>query len=181
MLVSLLLLGFLLAPLLGTVMSAQHGFVASRERARAAGSARYAHLSLTRLLRGAGSNPVGVAFQGIDPDPDGNGEFDDIRIRSDYNPPDGDLTDPGEDLVFYLRVDTLFVRTGAGGSEEPYVIGVDSLAFRYFDRDGVAIGDPDRVASRAISVRVLIRARGESSGDPVTRILAGTVRLRNGR
>lgn len=181
MIVALMLLGLLLSPLLGTILSAQNGFVASRERARAAGNVRYAQLSLTRFMRLAGSSPVGLPLPGIDPDPDGNGVFDDVRLRADYNPPDGDTDDMGEDMVFYIRQDTMFVKAGPGGSEEPYLIGVDSLAFEYFDRDGVPITDRDMVATRTIAARVTIRARGERSYMPVKRVLTGQVRLRNGK
>ena len=181
MIVAIMLLGFLLSPLLGTIISAQHGFVASRQRARAAGNVRYAHLALTRFMRLAGSSPLGVPVDGIDPDPDGNSAFDDVRLRADYNPADGDIDDPGEDLVFYLRGDTMFVRPGAGGTEEPYLIGVDSLAFEYFDRDGVSITDADRAATRALSARVTIRACGERSAGAAERVLSGMVRLRNER
>lgn len=180
MVVALVLLGFLLSPLLGTVLTAQRGFVESRERARAAGSARYAHLALTRFMRIAGSNPIGGSMNGIDPDPLGDGDFNDIRLRADYNPPDGDTRDAGEDLMFYLRGDTMFMRPGSG-DEEPYLIGVDSLAFEYYDRDNVLITDPAKVPSRSISARVVIRARGEGRGAPSIRTLEGRVRLRNGR
>lgn len=180
MIVAIMLLGFLLSPLLGTIISAQHGFVASRQRARAAGNVRYAHLALTRFMRLAGSSPLGVPVEGIDPDPDGDGEFNDIRLRADYNPPDGDTDDPGEDLVFYLRGDTMFVRPGTAGAEEPYLIGVDSLAFEYYDREGDPITDANRAASRALSARVTIRARGDG-GEPRERVLSGAVRLRNER
>ncbi len=180
MIVSLALLGFLLSPILGSVMSAQRGFVANRQKARAASSVRYAHLALTRLMRIAGSSPVGSPIQAIDPDPLAVGAFNNIRLRADYNPPDGDVDDPGEDLEFYLRGDTMFVRPG-GAEEEPYIIGVDSLSFEYFDRDGAVITDPDRVLTRAISAQVMIRARGESTGDATERMLVGHVRLRNGR
>ena len=179
MIVALVLLGFLLSPLLGTIISAQHGFVANRQRARAAGNVRYAHLALTRFMRAAGSSPLGVALDGVDPDPDGDGDFDDIRLRADYNPPDGDIDDPGEDLVFYLRADTMFLRSGTAGAEEPYLIGVDSLAFEYFDREGNPITDANRVTSRALSARVTIRACGEHDGGAAERVLSGTVRLRN--
>jgi hypothetical protein len=181
MIVSLMLLGLLMSPMLGTIVSAQRGFVSNRDRARAAGSVRYAHLSLTRFMRLAGSSPVGLPLPGIDPDPDGDGNFNDVRLRSDYNPPDGDIDDPGEDMIFFLRADTMFVQAGAGATEEPYLIGVDSLLFEYFDRDGVAITDPDRVPSRAISAGVTIHARGESYAKPIERVLTGRVRLRNGK
>lgn len=181
MIVAIMLLGLMLAPMLGTIVSAQRGFVASRDRARAAGSVRYAHLSLTRFMRLAGSSPLGLPLPGIDPDPDGDGVFNDVRLRSDYNPPDGDIDDPGEDLTFFLRADTMYVKLGAGDTEEPYLIGVDSLAFEYFDRDGVLIVDPSRVPTRAISANVTIRGRGDRYVDPTERTLAGLVRLRNGK
>ena len=180
MIVALALLGFTLVPVLGTVVTAQRGFVKSREQARAAGSVRYAHLALTRLMRIAGSSPTGPEIQGLDPDPLADGVFDDIRLRADYNPPDGDLDDPGEDLTFYLRGDTMFVRAGTDGAEEPYLIGVDSLAFAYYEWNGAPITDPARVAERAFEAHVTIRATGESRADAPERLLTGHVRLRNG-
>jgi hypothetical protein len=181
MIVALMLLGLLMSPMLGTVLSAQRGFVTSRERARAAGNVRYAHLALTRLMRISGSSPVGMPLPGIDPDPDANGVFDDVRLRADYNPPDGDTNDPGEDMTFYLRADTMYVRAGVGGAEEPYLIGVDSLAFVYFDRDGVLITDRDRVGPRALSASVTIRAITNGPVGREKRTLSGQVRLRNGK
>jgi hypothetical protein len=181
MIAAFVLLGLLLSPLLGTILSAQRGFVVSRDRARAAGCVRYAHLSLTRFMRLAGSSPVGLPLPGIDPDPGGDGVFNDVRLRSDYNPPDGDTDDPGEDLTFFLRADTMLVKSGAAGAEEPFLIGVDSLAFEYYDLDGSVITDPARVGPRAISVNVTIRARGDKDSDPAERLLTGLVRLRNGK
>ncbi len=181
MIVAFVLLGLLLAPMLGTILSAQRGFVESRDRARAAGNVRYAHLSLTRFMRLAGSSPVGLPLPGIDAAPGGDGVFNDVRLRSDYNPPDGDIDDAGEDLTFFLRADTMFVKSGEAGAEEPFLIGVDSLAFEYFDREGAAITDPARVGPRAMTVDVTIRARGDKHVDPAERTLSGLVRLRNGK
>jgi hypothetical protein len=132
-------------------------------------------------MRLAGSSPVGLPLPGIDPDPGGDGVFNDVRLRSDYNPPDGDIDDPGEDLTFFLRADTMFVKSGSDGAEEPFIIGVDSLAFEYFDRDGSVIADPTRIGPRAIAVDVTIRARGDRHADPAERTLSGLVRLRNGK
>ncbi len=178
-LISLTLLGLVLAPLLGTVLGGQRSFVESWERAQTSSSARYAHLALTRMLRISGSHPVGGVIDGIDPDPEGHGVFDNIRLRADYNPPDGDTDDSGEDVTFYLRADTMFVLWGAAALEEPYLIGVDSLAFEYFERDGTPITDPAEVTSRAASARVTVRTKGEATA--TQRTLVGQVRLRNSR
>ena len=182
MIISLVLLGLFLSPLLGTVISAQRGFVTTQERARATGNMRYGHLALTRIMRVAGSSPSTTSVQAIDPDPDGNGNFDDVRLRADYNPPDGDTNDPGEDFTYFLQADTMFVRVGAAGTPQPYLIGVDSLAFEYFDRDGVEITDAARIAARgAISARITLRARSEVYRHESERLLIGRVRFRNGR
>ncbi len=180
MIVAFVVLGMVLSPLIRTLLTAQQGFVASRQRAQAAGSVRYAHLALTRYMRIAGSSPFGTPIEAIDPDPRGDGAFDDIRLRADYNPADGDTDDLNEDLTFYLRADTMFVRSGADGLEEPYLVGVDSMAFKYYDRDGAEITDPDHVWPRAASVRVVVRASAPPQARPTVRVLAGHVRLRNG-
>lgn len=179
--VYLTLAGLLLTPLVATIVSAQRGFVETREEVRAAGSVRFAHLTLTRHIRMAGSHPLGPRIGGIEPDPDGDGVFDDIRILADYNPPDGDVGDPGEYLRFWVGADTLFVRSGPGEAAEPYLVGVDSLAFEYFDRDGAVITDPARVPDRAVAVQVTMRGRGRGVlANDAKLELVGRVRLRNG-
>ncbi len=180
MLVALTLLVLVLGPVLGTVLSGQRGFVSSWEKTRTADAARYAHLALTRQMRFAGSHPVGSPVQGIDPDPRGDGVFDDIRLRADYNPPDGDINDPGEDVTYWVSGDTLFVQE-AGNPEEPHLLGVDSLAFEYYDRDGVVITDPDLVPARTVSVKVTVRARTTLRDETMDQVLVGQVRLRNRR
>lgn len=179
MLVYMTLLGLLLAPLVTTVIRAQTGFVESQDAVETMQTARFAHLTITRQLRMAGSHPTGPSFDGIDPDPDADGVFSDVRVRSDYNPPDGDTADPAEDVTFFVSGDTMYARWGEDGSDEPYLLGVDSLAFEYFDRDGAPITDPDVVRQRAVSARVTIRSRGRTSADETERTLVGRVRLRN--
>jgi len=179
MLVAFVILGLVMSPLIHTLVTAQEGFVKSRQRARTASSVRYAHLALTRFLRNAGSSPYSVAIAGIDPDPRGDGVFDDVRIRADYNPADGDTDDLAEDLTFYVRADTMFMRSGSDGVEQPYLIGVDSLAFEYYDWNGNVITNRDRVTERAASVRIVVRGPA-GPGAPAVRTLAGLVRLRNG-
>ncbi len=180
MIVALVLLGILMSPMMRTIVNAQQTFVSSRQRAEAASNVRYAHLALTRYIRICGSDPLNASVQGIDPDPLNDSGFDDVRLRADYNPPDGDTDDMAEDLTFFVRGDTLFVRDG-DGDDEPYLIGVDSLAFEYFDSDGDPITDPDLVPIRARSVQVTLAARSTLRGEPTEHALVGRVRLRNGR
>jgi len=179
MIVAFVVLGFVLSPLVRTLLTAQEGFVTRRQRTQTAGSVRYAHLALTRYMRNAGSSPYRVPIEGVDPDPRRDGVFDDVRLRADYNPADGDTDDPGEDLTFYVRADTMFMRSG-GGVEQPYLIGIASLAFEYYDWNGVVITDPDRVTDRAASARIVVRGRVGPADKPSARVLSGHVRLRNG-
>lgn len=178
MLVSFLLLGLLLSPLVGTILTAQRGFVKGRERSTAVNAERHAHLMLSRYIRLAGASPTGVPVTGIDPDPDGNGSFDSIRLRADFNPPDGDTADPGEDLRFFVRADTMFVARSTTDGDEPYLVGVEALSFEYFDPDGYWMTDPGRISGRAVAARVTIQSRGPGGR---ARTISGDVRLRNSK
>jgi hypothetical protein len=178
MLVSFVLLGALLSPLVGTIVRAQRGLLASRDRSTAVNSERHAHLTLARYIRLAGVSPTGAPVIGLDPDPDGNGRFDSVRLRADFNPPDGDTSDPGEDQLFFVRGDTMLVLESGTGIEEPYLVGVEGLLFEYFDRDGERLTDPGRIASRALAARVTIESRGPGGR---LRSITGDVRLRNSR
>lgn len=178
MLVSFLLLAVLLSAVVGTIVRAQRGLVVSRERSTAVNSERHAHLMLARYFRLAGGSPTGVPVDGLDPDPDGNGNFDSVRLRADFNPPDGDTADPGEDLLFFVRGDTMLVAEAATGGEEPYLVGVRALRFEYFDRDGNPLADAGRIATRALAARVTIRSNGPGGQE---RSISGDVRLRNSK
>lgn len=178
MLVSFLLLGVLLSAVVGTIVNAQRDMIVSQERSTAMNSERHAHLMLSRFIRLAGGSPTGVPIAGLDPDPDGNGSFDSVRLRSDFNPPDGDTADPGEDLLFFVRGDTMLVAESATGAEEPYLVGVRALRFEYFDRDGNLLTDAGKVSNRALAARVTIRSLGPGGQE---RSITGDVRLRNSK
>lgn len=178
--VYLTLVGLLMAPLIATVVSAQRGFVEANEAVETTGSVRFAHLALTRQIRMAGSHPMGPKIGGIDPDPNGNGSFDDVRVRADYNPPDGDTDDVGEDLTFYVSADTLYVLRQPSATVEPYVVGIDSLKFEYYDREGLELTDVSKIQQRAIGIQVTVHGQGEPLWGEVTeREVTGYVRLRN--
>lgn len=179
-LVTLVLSGLVLGQLLSMVITSQRGFISSNATGSAASSARHAHLALARLLRVAGSDPHGISIQGIDPDPLNHGVFDNVRLRADYNPPDGDILDPGEDVTLWLSADTVRVRWGADAPAQPYLFGVDSLAFEYFDRKGGSIGEAEKIRSQATSVRLTVRGVAYGYGERREQLLIGRVKLRNG-
>ncbi len=61
------------------------------------------------------------------------------------------------------------------------MLGVDSLAFQYYDLDGALMADPDRIRRRAVSARITLRARGQSRAGDASQLLEARVRLRNGK
>ena len=86
------------------------------ERVRAQESLRVAQMTLAPLLRSAGADPLGSGLTSVDVDPDGDGVFNDLRIKSDFNPMDGDVSDILEDVHVFVSNDTLWVRWQAGAA-----------------------------------------------------------------
>ena len=65
-------------------------------------------MALVTTLRNAEADPLGLGLGLLDADPDGSGSFDEVRITSDFNPPDGDVADALEDVRFWRSQDTLY-------------------------------------------------------------------------
>jgi prepilin-type N-terminal cleavage/methylation domain-containing protein len=138
-LISLALLGIVLGALYGVIMGVQRDYVRQARAVRAQETLRSVELLVTRLLRSARVDPMRVNVASLDPDPAANGVFDDIRIRSDFNPADGDVLDPLEDVLVNVRNDTLFVRWQAGQASEPAAYPVQSMQFEYFTTNGTLL------------------------------------------
>ena len=69
---------------------------------------------LSRLLRQSSCiSATNVYCQSIFPDPDNNGVFDSVRVRADWNPRDGALNDPYENVLFVVANGTLWKREPA--------------------------------------------------------------------
>ena len=141
-------------------------------------TARTAADFLVRLTRMAGNNPRRIA--GLTPviaDPDGNGQWDSIRIQSDWNPPDGSLDDPFEDILFSTANAVLL--TTEPGDIEPvdFLEGVQSIAFNYFDKDGNPIADPVAAERSIVHITVDVQIQPPGS-DPQTLSSKATLRIR---
>ena len=157
MLVALTVMSALLTAVTSTMLSLQRGFVAQRENAQAEQSLRAAQLTVAAVLRSAGANPGGGATGLLDPDPEGHGRFDNIRVVSDFNPVDGDTNDPLEDVLVLVQSDTLLVRWTAAGSPEPMAYPVRDILFEYYATDGTALTVPSQVLG-ATRVRFIVEA-----------------------
>lgn len=112
----------------------QRQYDAQRRQVEAADNARAALDTLVRLVRMAGNNPRGLAgLQAIAPDIDGNGAFDSIAIQADWNPPDGALSDPYENIAFFVDDGRLMKREAEDPPEGVEFAQAEKVAFSYFD------------------------------------------------
>jgi len=147
MLVTLTLLSIVMAAVTGMVTRTQRDYTRQREVIRAQENVRTAELMLTRLLRTGGVDPLSKGIGSIDIDPLAHGKFDNIRVRSDFNPADGDVLDPLEDALVYTARDTLYVRWQAGAVPQPVAFPVRSLLFEYFTADDTPITSQALIAT----------------------------------
>lgn len=140
LLVSLGLLSIVLASVMAVVVNMQKGYVNQREAARAEDALRLAESALITILRTAESNPLamtGFNAPRIVANPLGHATFDNIRVVSDFNLPDGDVADNLEDVLVSVVADTLKIRWSAGvGVGVPVAYPVRSLLFEYYTANG---------------------------------------------
>ena len=149
MLVSLTLLSIVMGTVTGMITRTQSDYARQREAIRLQENMRFAELTLTRLLRSAAVDPWSANIAGVDIDPLAHGVFDNIRVRSDFNPADGDIADPLEDALVYTSADTLYVRWRAGTAPQAVAYPVRSIRFEYFAADDTPITTPALIATAA--------------------------------
>ena len=105
----------------------------------------------------------GTRLQSTSPlaaDPDGNGAWDSIRVQADWNPADGDLADPYEDMTFTVVNGQLFKEEPAdGGTPVLFADNVQSLAFAYRDTNNNAIANPVTAAGAIAFVTITVNTR----------------------
>lgn len=153
-------LSVILAMLGQIVFRVQKDYLEQRQLMEAKHNARVTMDTIIRLVRLAGYDPQDIITQPIvDADPDGNAQWDSIHLRADWNPPDGALDDPFEDVRFSTQGGSLFTKEPgdpAGGVE--FLEGIESLAFSYQDNNRNAIPDPitnsDSIAYVELQVQI---------------------------
>ena len=163
MLVSITMLSVVLGAAVSLVLGVQRNVNQQEEWARAEQSLRAVQSVLSTTLRAVDSDPHQTGATQLDPDPDGDGTFDDIRVVSDFNPADGDMNDAMEDIRVWLANDSLWARWQGGGTPQVMAYPVDELAFEYYANDGTQLTTVAQVAG-ATRVQFLLAApRGETA------------------
>lgn len=156
LMISITMLAIIMGGVVSVMVSMQRGYTRQREVARMEDALRVAELTTTRILQSAGANPLNMTAGPPRIDPL-TAPFDDVRVLADYNPVDGDVADPLEDMQVWVAFDTLFVRWQAGQPAAPVAFPVRSLLFQY-DSAGTVLTVPAAITRAATRVRVTLTA-----------------------
>lgn len=177
--VALTMLSVVLGALMGVGLSIQRAYVEERETARAQEYLRTAQFILVTVLRMVGADPHNTGLARLEPDPLSHGTFDNVRVVADFNPADGDVTDPLEDVLVSVQAETLLVRWGAGGAGQAVAFTIRELRFEYYRSDGTLITTASQVGG-ATRVRFLLAGLRSPRSGALERI-ESWVYLRNRR
>lgn len=175
LIISMVLLAIVLGGLLGTVTRTQQSYVKQRTSTRSHETLGLVELTLTRLIRSARSDPLEVKLSGITPNPLNHATWDNIAVRSDFNPADGDVDDIMEDVQLSVASDTLFVRWQKNGPTTAMAYPVRSLLFQYYATNGVLLTNAADVVGAA-RVKFTISVPGEPGTPLVKRSTWVTIR-----
>jgi prepilin-type N-terminal cleavage/methylation domain-containing protein len=123
---------------------------------------------IVRLLRQA---------QTIATDPDGNGVLDSVAITADWNPRDGDITDPYETIRFSVAGNALVKREPTDAADVAFADGIAALNFAYFNPAGGAVLNP-LVATQAQLAFVTVTVRALPVNGETGQVLTSSASIR---
>ena len=162
MMVSMTLLVIVMGSVFGVMARSQREYAAQREVVRANETLQGVEILLTRVLKSGRADPQQLGIGLLDPDPLGNGVFDNIRVVSDLNG-DGLTTGAMEDVEVRLEADTLWMRWQAGTTEQAVALEMAELEFQYFAMDGTELFT-DAEAAVAARVKTTVAVRRPNGG-----------------
>lgn len=140
LMIVVLIMTIILGILGGIVANVNDSYTGERPRIEALTEASAAMDTMARVIRMAGNNDASAAIT-----PTGT---DTIRIRGDWNAPDGALTGVYEDVLFTISGDSIIKREpgDATGTAIELFGKIGSLRFIYYDSDGNLTAAADRIA-----------------------------------
>lgn len=127
------------AAFFGTITNMYQQHRNQRDWLMAEDALRNAEHVLRSVLQTAGADPLSTGLALLHPDPLGHGTFDNVRVKSDFNPADGDFNDELEDVVVKVVSDTLLVQWQVGGGFSPLAYPVQAVTFEYIDNVGTPL------------------------------------------
>lgn len=173
LLIAMTMLSLVMASMVSVIIKVQRDYTRQRGQINSVEALRTAELLLTRVMRTARANPLAVAnLTSITPDPLAHGVFDNVRVRSDFNPADGDVSDPLEDVLVSVSNDTLRIRWTAGTATEPVVHPVSAIRFDYFTANGTAVTTADVSTAKRVRMTIDVPIVTASGGTTTRRSIA---------
>jgi prepilin-type N-terminal cleavage/methylation domain-containing protein len=170
---AMVMLTIVMGSMTSVILKVQRDYIRQRNQINSVDALRTTELLLTRVMRTARANPLAVAnLTSITPDPLAHGVFDNVRVRSDFNPADGDVADPLEDVLVSVANDTLRIRWTAGASTEPVVFPVSDLRFAYFTADGTAVTTADVSTAKRVRMTIDVPIVTANGGTTTRRTIA---------
>src|SRR5688572_30094051 len=137
MIISLSIGSVVAAAVFGTVAVMQRQYRTQRETRTAEDGMRIAEQMLRTILQGAAADPMGTGLGTLDPRTMSAGKGSEIRVVSNFNPPNADTDSVLEDVHFRVVADTLQVRWIKNGPYEALAYPVRSISLEYFN-EGMA-------------------------------------------
>jgi type II secretory pathway pseudopilin PulG len=164
LLITSAILIFVIGIISSLVTNVQRSYSQQRPRTEALNDATAALDIITRLIRTAGNNPNGISgLQPIDPGTaDSGGAYRTIRIRSDWRGstlsslPDGDITDPFEDITFSVANNKLMKFEPGDTNPEVFLDNVGEIRFFYYDTNNTLITNPSTSYNQICRVDMII-------------------------
>ena len=181
-LIVIVILGVVLGFVAQLVQSVQRDYLVQMQLIEAQNNARTALDTVVRLVRIAGNDPERIGVQPIDPDPDGNGQFDSVHLQADWNPPDGALDDPYEDIIFSTNNGSLIIQEPSSPFNPaaiPFLDRIQAVTFAYFDRNNNPVADPVATPGSIASIDIVVQTDAPGPGGaPLTFRSSATIRRR---
>jgi prepilin-type N-terminal cleavage/methylation domain-containing protein len=143
MVVTLAAVSLVVGAISAALLSTQRELIRQRDAMKHDDTIRSVEVLLVRLLRNGRADPksVGAAIAKINFNPQGRATWNSVRVRSDFNLPDGNVTGDLEDVLVDHVGDTLFVRWKAGDARQRYAYPVKLFQLEGYRLDGTAITD----------------------------------------
>lgn len=175
LLISSVVLIMILGMIAAVAQSVQQSYARQRPRMEAVNDATAAMDTIIRVIRMAGSNPNNIANFPSTTTPAIVPSANSIRLRADWNPADGALNDPYEDIEFTVSNGVLFKQerslATADAAPVAFLPRIESLTLTYYDINNNVTTSGNAVASVNV---VLIT--GTPDGSPMTFSSSASVR-----
>jgi hypothetical protein len=113
----------------------------------------------------------------VNPDPDGNGLLDSVRLQGDWNPPNG-AVNAYENVLFNRVGNTVFAQEPTDPAALAIATAIANMTFVYRDRNYVVLANPIATPNDIASVEITLTTVAFRDGPGVTLRSAFSVRTR---